>query len=582
VQYELEARLDAEAHRVAGSGRITWRNRSTVEQRELWIHLYLNAFREGSLWTRERIGGFRGGGAPSPPGAIEVTRFAIEGMGEVWPDEPRTPGDEIDATDIRVPLPRAVAPGETIAIDVAFTATLPNVVMRTGFSGSFHMVAQWFPKLARLEPDGTWRHFPFHRLSEFYADFGRYDVTIDAPEGYVVGATGRLESETEKEGRRRHRYRADRVIDFAFTAWDGFAVKEREGPGGVALRCLYPAGRDDLAEVELDEVIAALPHFAAAYGAYPYPTLTIVHPPASAPEAGGMEYPTLITTGGEDFLGVRALASVTVHELGHQWFYGLLASDEHRFPFLDEGLNTYATGRILEARYPGASAVDAPGLTIGQLELSRAAAAERWHADPVAQSAKAFLSGRDYGWLVYQRAATIFETMRRVWGDEKMERALARYARRHRFGHPSPDDLLAAVGEEIGDHPREVLRRALFDRGFVDYAIVSADDRSTPTGHQIRVVVRRRGDLELPVTIAIRTDDGRVVERDWDGRGTTTAIELTAEAPLASVSVDPEVAVMLDHDLRNNHHRVDPLVVAPRALAVGGSLLALIMGLGAP
>lgn len=582
VRYELEARLDTEAHRVEATGRITWRNTSRVAQEELWIHLYLNAFREGSIWTRERIAGFRGGGAPNPPGRIEVTRFEIEGMGERWPASPRTPGDATDATDIRVPLTRPVAPGETIAIDVAFTSTLPNVVMRTGFSGSFHMVAQWFPKLARLEPDGTWRHFPFHRLSEFYADFGGYDVTLDVPEGFVVGAVGQREETTARDGRLRHRYRADRVIDFAFTAWDGFAVEERQGPDGIALRCLYPAGRDDLARLELDEVEAALPRFSAAYGPYPYPTLTIVHPPDSAREAGGMEYPTLITTGGDDVLGVRAIAAVTVHELGHQWFHGLLASDEHRFPFLDEGLNTYATARVLEARYPGASAVDNRLFTIGQLELSRAAGSERWHADPVAQPAKAFRNGRDYGWLVYQRAAAIFETMRRIWGDEAMERALGRYARDHRFGHPSPDDLLAAVGAEMGDDAREILRRALFERGWVDYAIVSVDETRRDDGHAIQVVVRRRGDLELPVTITLRTRDGRRVERRWDGRGATHAVELTAEAPLESVSIDEEVAAFLDHDLRNNHHRVDRVVVAPRALALGGGLAALLVGLGAP
>jgi len=157
--------------------------------------------------------------------------------------------------------------------------------------------------------------------------------------------------------------------------------------------------------------------FGERFGAYPYPNLTVVHPPTGAEEAGGMEYPTLITTGGRWWsrhLGVRAPHAVTVHELGHQWFYGLVASDEHRWPFLDEGLTTYAQVRVLEERYPGDSAFGGFGLSLSQPAAMRYASAQAWNADVIAQPAPDFATGRDYGQLVYTRTATLLETLRRV------------------------------------------------------------------------------------------------------------------------------------------------------------------------
>src|SRR5207253_63210 len=111
---------------------------------------------------------------------------------------------------------------ESIELDVVFDDKLPSVIARTGYSGTFHFVAQWFPKIARLEPDGTWAHFPFHKLSEFYADFGSYDVTITVPESYVVGATGPVTETRVEQGWRTERHVETNIHDFAWTAWNEY------------------------------------------------------------------------------------------------------------------------------------------------------------------------------------------------------------------------------------------------------------------------------------------------------------------------------------------------------------------------
>ncbi|MEM9692842.1 MAG: M1 family metallopeptidase [Myxococcota bacterium] len=572
VDYTLEAKLDVEAHTVEGRGRVVWQNRTSSPQSALWLHLYLNAFASGeTVFYREDSGGFRGKRRPVEPGSITVHAFVVEGQGDRWPEVTvHSPGDERDATDIRVPLSTPIEPGAEIAIEMRWTSHLPPVTFRTGYAGSFHMVAQWFPKLARLEPEGTWRHFTFSRFSEFYADYGRYDVTIDAPEGFVVGGGGRRVERSAAGGRVRHRFVADPVHDFSFAAWDRFAELKRD-TGGVALRCLYPDDLDpSLARLQLDEVEASLEQLGRRFGPYPYPTLTVVHPPPEAKEAGGMEYPTLITTGGSAFwhrLGGRGLEGVTVHELAHQWFYGLLASDENQWPFLDEGLTTYATAVALEERYPHASGFSKGALSVGMPAALRMAAAGAASREIIAQSAASFVRGQDYGALVYSRTATLLLTMSRVYGPEKLEAALRDYTARFRFGRPRPEDLERAVGRHLGQPARRLLHRALFSPATVDYTAVEfRGDRG--------VVVQRRGELAFPVEVELVAESGARERVQWDGVPQTVTLRASrlGDARLRAAIVDPDHRVLLDQNLTNNQLRRRPRGLAPRLGGILGAV----------
>jgi hypothetical protein len=583
ASYTLRASLDPVAHRVHGEGTIVWRNASRAPQRELYLHLYLNAFKnEQTVYLRNNARGFRGDETLADHGWTRVSKLRVPAWdADLWASaEKHTPGDPEDETDIRVPLPREVEPGASITLEVAWDAKLPSVTLRTGYEGSFHMVAQWFPKLARLEPDGRWAHFPFHRFSEFYADYGTYDVTIDAPERFIVAATGRLDRETVSNGRVEQRYVQEDIHDFAFTAWDQFREVTAATADGVTLRCLYPPGYDRDATIALDAARFGLGHFGAAYGRYPYSTLTIVHPPRGAEEAGGMEYPTLITTGGEWFMpetGARSVELVTLHELGHQWFYGLVASNEHAFPFLDEGFNSYAEAEAAEARWPGTSAARLwGGMGISVHTTNRGGAAASEHNEAVAQSAVGFASGADYGTLVYMRTATVLHTLANVYGKDRVRDAIGQYTRRYRFRHPGPEEMLGVMGEALGSEVVETLREALFHRGWVDYAVAEvrswSDDAPSgifgdpekpseapaakvPGGHTGRVLVRRRGTLRFPVDIDLVRGDGTSERVRWDGQGSTHEIAYAGASPLVAVVVDPEHRVLLDDDLLNNASR---------------------------
>jgi hypothetical protein len=586
ASYTLTAKLDPSAHTVHGEGTIRWRNASTVPVNEMWLHLYLNAFKnKKSVFLREPLP-FRTGETMKDWGWIDVRRLALRessvdanrssGVTELWPNAELHRENDDDETDVRVPLGRDVLPNETIVLEVVFDSKLPGVVARTGYAGTFHMIAQWFPKVARLEPDGRWAHFPFHKLAEFYADFGTYDVTLDVPEGYAIGATGPMTESRVAGGRRIERHQQSDVHDFAWTAWDKYQALS-ETIDGVVVKVLYPPGYTKVAQRELAAMRFGIPHFRARYGSYPYAVLTLVHPPQSAGEAGGMEYPTLITTGGHwyDPKGVRSIEHVTVHEFGHQYFYGMVASDEVTWPFLDEGLNEYATEQALAQWLGAGSLLDIGGVSLGFASGAATVSDRAVHNERVAQPSFAFTSGGDYGALVYARTASILETLRRVYGDREVSLALGRYARRQRFKHPVPEDLFAAFEEVLGAGVAKTLRAALFDKGWVDYAVTSISDepkteragvydragkRETVTAtpspdgrHEGWVLVTRRGTLAFPVDVELTYADGSTERRRWDGEGESTRIAIDHRVALRGVVIDPDHDILIDQNLLNNH-----------------------------
>ncbi len=597
VDYAMRASLDPIKHTVHGEGTITWRNTSTTAVKELWVHLYLNAFKnQRSVWLSETTGGFRGTRPVEDWGTIDVRKFALRDEGGITTDlwanaelhRPSPQGwGEDDETDAHVPLPREVAPGEKIQIDMVWDDKMPSVIERTGYLGKFHMIAQWFPKIARLEPDGKWAHFPFHHFAEFYADYGTYDVTLDVPQGYVIGATGPAIDTRNEAGRKVERHVQGDIHDFAWTAWDEWQI-DKDVIGGVSVSVLYPPSFKADAQRELRTMRFALPDFGARYGRYPYEVLTLVHPPSRAAEAGGMEYPTLITTGGPWYgpPGIYEVEITALHEFGHQYFYGLIGTNEVEWPFLDEGLNSYAEAVAMTSWLGPASAADLFGLGLSDHTIQSIASNATGHDAPVAQPSYAFQTGNDYGGLVYMRTATILETIRRTYGEALVDRALGRYARKYRFGHPVPEDLIAVFHEVMGERVAQTLRTALFEEGWVDYvaAEISSARAKEPAGIFDRggkretappkltngydgwALVQRRGTLSFPVEIDLVREDGGKQRVHWDGDGREIRIPYHGDVPLRSVLVDPEDRVSLDEKLTNNFATApgEPHAGAPR------------------
>lgn len=621
VQYTLEAKLDPGAHAIDGKGTITLRNTSGVVLNDLRLHLYLNAFKNNeTIFRRARIGGFRGD-RNGAAGFVDVKRFAIKGGDDLWPKHEfvshrgETPQDPFsaftktdvadDETDVRIPLPTPLAAGASMTFEVEFHDQLPEVSERTGYHESFHFAGQWFPKLARLENGGKWASFPFHHLAEFYADYGAFDVTIDVPEAFTIGASGPLIDSKVVNGRRIERHTVEDVHDFAWTAWDKFVVRD-EKLEGVAVRFLSPPGYEPAIDREVISLQHAMRDKNARFGAYPYPVLTVVHPPDGADEAGGMEYPTLITTGGPWWPnhGGHEVEFVTIHEFGHQWFYGLIGTHEVEWPSGDEGFNSFGDEVAFESLFPGGGAISLGPLQINTWIFMRRGVDGAFD-EPIFQPAYKFASGRSYGGRVYGATAMVLQTLRRTYGPS-LDTAMGVYARKFRFQHPRPDDFFEVLRAEVGPECEMAARTALttsFSYDVYVESISAARDKGpvgffdgkdgrqkkeakTDGGWNNATWIGRRGALDLSVDVELRFADGKRERRSIrfgppavvlprgdmplnplsplspggdDGppvpsstNGNWFRIDADGPSELVSVIVDPDFKLLIDRNRLNN------------------------------
>ena len=452
ASYQLEARLDPAAKQIHGSGRITYRNASPDTLTEIWLRLYLNAFRSPeTLWLRESGPAFRGQGYdPSQPGWIRLEQLALADTGL---DLSPVSGDP-DQTIARVILPEPLAPGGTLQVAVRWTAQLPRVFARTGFAGDFVLAGQWYPKLAVYDR-GRWDAEPWHANAEFFADFGAYDLVLTVPQEYVTGASGaRLGESANGDGTKTVHYRAESVTDIAWTAWPGFRVETRMVTAAgrpVELELLIPPSEAAAAELHLTSAQAVLDAFGTWYGPYPWPKLTLVVPPAGAEGAAGMEYPTFVTTEkGLDLPlglghGVRIVEAVTAHELAHQWFPLQVQSNEAAEPWLDEGLADYLTIRFLSRWVgPDRSLIDLPFGRLGYAEVHRLSFAYGAARQPLDQPAWRFPDLPIYAATVYSKASLGLLTLERTLGDERFTAALRAYTDRWRWRHPTTAEVVSA------------------------------------------------------------------------------------------------------------------------------------------
>jgi hypothetical protein len=419
LAYQMHAQLDADTHDVRAGGTLRWRNTSPVPVTDMRLHLYLNAFRdERSTFMRETHGRHRGHPFdPAQAGWIDLLSFKPHG-GEELVDPKHLEylheddGNPDDRTVVRIPLPQPIAPGATATFDLVWRSHMPRVFARTGEAGhgAFFMVAQWYPKpgVWQQEPvDGKpvwrWNCHQFHGNSEFYADYGAYDVDLTVPARFAgrVGATGKRQDlgdggrsdggRANEDGSVTYRYRAEDVHDFAWVCGARFEIHVETFKGGYGTDypeqqrvarilgvkesdldlppvevyfLLQPEHADQLERHET-AIFDALTYMGFWFGPYPYPTLTVVDPDHRAPGAGGMEYPTLICGGTGYRPAARQLSpeGVLVHEFGHQHFYGLVGSNEFEDAWMDEGMNTYGTAKVLMKAYHGwAAAVRYAGL----------------------------------------------------------------------------------------------------------------------------------------------------------------------------------------------------------------------------
>jgi hypothetical protein len=538
----------------------------------------------------------------------------LPAMEFVRPDD----GNPDDYSLARIGLPRSVEPGGVIDLELDFEAQLPGIMDRTGFAGDFHFVAQWFPKIAVFRGERGWNSYQSHALSEYFADFGSYLVEITIPEDWVLGATGtEVRSHQPANGLRTVVYRAERVHDFAWctappdlmevveadfepgrdvpTAWLDRALGLLEVGAAdlelppMELKLILPTQQRKMAPRMVRAVRLSVAWFGLLYGAYPYPQLTIVSPPVAARPAGGMEYPTLFTTGADrldahpPFSLSSDIEALTVHEFGHQYFQGLLASNEFEEAWLDEGLTSYAEVSCM-------TAIAADGL-VPEIEPYDYWGAERLlFAVPslpvtVGKRAWGYRHGRAYSLASYTKTALALRTLEGLIGPDAMARGLRAYFDRFRFRHPTGKDLVEVLSEVSGQDLGPFFDQAVYGDVVADWAVLSvrhrrpsstkgfawsgeqwqpaedlgsADEGADRDGWIVDLRLARRGEFVGPVEVELKWSNGSVERRTWSSDSRWVRWELGASSRLEEAVIDPDGVWALETRRVDNYWRDRP------------------------
>ncbi len=605
ANYTIEASLDAEGKTLDGRQTLRWRNIQETATDELWFHLYWNAWRnDHSTWMREDLLRGRSDLAEVRRGDwgwLEVETATLAGVDLMATHRFAAPdnGNVHDRTVMVFSLPEAVQPGDEVTVELTWRAKIPRTFARTGYRDDFFFIAHWFPKLGVYEPEG-WNCHHFHAATEFFSDYGVYDVTLDLPSEFVVGATGRRVKRDESGPRTRHQFVQEDVHGFAWTAspdylerTDRFAVP---GLPPVDIRLLMQPEHLHQADRHLHATKATLEHYGRWYGPYPYAQITVIDPLYRS-GAGGMEYPTLFTSGTQIInpKGGGSPEGVTVHEAGHQFWYGLVGNNEFEHAWLDEGLNTFSTARVMNVTYDDTALMgrylNFPGGEVGGFlrvlspefvqtraihgnRFSRYIASEGPTMDAMSvPSFQAFPAGIRS--LSYHKTATWLHTLERFLGWDVLQPAMASFFARWQFGHPRPEDFFAVIEEESGQDLDWFFDQVYYDSVQFDYALASimskpADVRGFVNGLDglaywdggttedreglIRtdVVVRRLGGGIFPVDVLMVFEDGVEVRRRWDGRARWHRFIEERPSELAYAMIDPDRTLLLDLNYTNN------------------------------
>ena len=590
VHYEIDAKYNSTNHTVDATEVLTYHNVTGQALDHFPFHLYQNAFQPNATFVRDaKLMGTRDTAyekwEPKYYGSEDIKRIEVVGQGDltqnlqfIAPDD----NNKDDKTVVDLRLAKPLPAGAFVQFKISFQTKFPETQARSGWKRDFVLGGQWFPKVA-VWWHGAWNAHQYHNTTEFFADFGVYDVKLTVPQNEVVGASGvEVSSVNNSDGTKTVTYHGDDIHDFAWTASPRYQVKEsiyQAQMGPVKLHFLMQPAH--WSQVERHERITrqTLDRFESWYGPYPYKTLTVVDPePDSA--AGGMEYPTFITAGTTWWMpeGLHAVEGVVEHEFGHQYWYGMVATNEFEDAWMDEGINSYTEVKVLDSILgKNTSILNFAGATYGEPEGQRDFYIGVADLDPMAQFAFAYVNSNSYGGITYGKTASVLLTLEGVIGQDTMNKAMQTYFMKYRFTHPTKEDFLKTIEEVSGKDLRWYFNQAVYGSQVLDYEVLNADsfplnwfeekkkdkakkDAKDETVYQSYVTIHRKGDFIMPIDIEVKFENGEKVREHWDGQTRWTRFGYQRKSKVASVEIDPDHTIHLD---RNNFN--DSLVVEPNA-----------------
>jgi hypothetical protein len=601
ASYTMDVTLDTETKIITATELLSWTNSTETPTDEMWFHLYWNAFQnnmsdflaEGTQrWGRIIRKNKKQDWGYCRVDSIEVIEDQNFSEADLKPTiRFRHPDNDntFDRTVFSVQLPKPLTPGQTIRLKIDFHSQVPRPIHRTGTHKDYYFIAQWFPKIGVFD-QGQWNCHQFHATTNFFADFGTYDIKITLPSSYIIGATGEhLEKIENSDGTTTHRFIQHSVHDFAWTASPYYLkyVEPFEFSHGKSteITLLLQPYHENQKDRYMNAVKNALKYCSLWYGDYPYTTITCVDPAYNS-RSGGMEYPTLFT-GGTYFLSPEGTArpeGVTIHEFGHGYFYGLVASNEFEDAWMDEGFTSFLDSEVYQAAYGDTfysrSYFGIPcvfkevSIPIESSGISRHR--QTYDMDIMQKFTWHFMNSSSYGANSYSKAELMLRTLKRFMGPELFAGMIKAYSQRHWFKHPQPQDFYAVVSEFAGQDMSWFLDQFVYGSGKLDYAIGEisnareivhqgwfdgefSEEKKNPDRQEhclSEVLVRRLGEVKIPVDVLIVFEDGSKILESWDGQYRWKKFNYSSPARVRLAIVDPEFKLVSDINRTNNSSTV--------------------------
>jgi hypothetical protein len=460
VAYTIDAHLNTDNKTLDATETLTYKNLTGQSLTTIPFHLYLNAFRPESTFTTETHfnGGIRDSESedeypPEKLGSITISHIDADGYGDltsamhfIAPDD----GNAQDHTVTEIKLPRPLASNDSITFHLAFHDKFPLSVARNGYKRDFIMGGQWYPKPGVFW-HGAWNCHQYHATTEFFSDFATFNISLTLPRRYIIGASGVPTNQLiNSDGTKTLSFYAEDVGDFAWAASPNFTVTDGtflSSLGPVKIHVLALAAHPKAGPRYLKIMQKVMAEFDRRYGPYPYKIITVIDPEPGS-EMGGMEYPTLFTGDTSWYEPTYITELTTEHEFGHQYWYGMVATNEFEDAWLDEGINSYTEVKVLAAILgPNTSVFNRPYSNVGDYELQRFEYLDRPDYDPVTRWAFKFHNANSYGGVTYGKSSTLLATLEGIIGRDTMDEAMRTYFQRYRFTHPTTEDFLRTIEE---------------------------------------------------------------------------------------------------------------------------------------
>uniref|UniRef100_UPI0040487D0E M1 family metallopeptidase n=1 Tax=Roseivirga sp. TaxID=1964215 RepID=UPI0040487D0E len=593
IEYYMEVDMDVKTNRLQGVQKVKYINNSPDDLNQVFYHLYFNAFQPGSMMdVRSRT-------IQDPDRRVGTRIFNLkeDEIGYQKIKSLKQNGKplkyEVVGTVLEVKLNEPIKAGQSANFDMEFEAQVPIQIRRTGrdnAEGVRYSMAQWYPKMAEYDYQG-W-HADEYIGREFYGVWGNYELKLSIDKDYVVGGTGYLQNPLEighgyedagqkvnqkiKDGKLTWHFKAPNVHDFMWAADPEYVHDKLTMKNGMVLNFFHKKGQNEenwKALIPLTEM--SFEYANEHFGQYPYKQFSVIQG-----GDGGMEYPmsTLIT-------GARgSLLGVTVHESMHDWYHGVLGSNEALHPWMDEGFTTYATSRIIAHINRVTKGESEPEVTLENLgnnsgQRGYLGLAKSGNEEPLSTHSDHYNLNGAYGASSYQKGATWMSQMGYVMGEEARDKALLAYFDEWKFKHPNPNDLLRSFEKVSGLELDWYNEYFVYTTKQIDYGVKEVAGE----GDKTKITLERVNLMPMPMDVVVtykdgtkevhymalrmmrgekpaETNDKRIVHPDWGWVSPT--YEFSLDRPISdivSVEIDPS-GRMADVDRENNKWQAESII----------------------